>query len=86
MSVLLKDRVWVVLSEIAKRGAYPLHVSRLGIFRMPVSLTDWSDISSISSDLKSSGFKIDTYADKIYVTYKWTEKGSDPLTKDILST
>jgi hypothetical protein len=85
MSALLKDRVWVVLSEIAKRGAYPLHASRLGIFRMPVNLTDWSDISSISSDLKSSGFKIDTYADKIYVTYKWTEKGSDPLTKDILS-
>ena len=66
MSVLLKDHVSVVLSEIAKRGTYPLHFSRLGIFRMPVNLTDWSDISSISSDLKSSGFKIDTYADKIY--------------------
>ncbi|HYA83174.1 MAG TPA: hypothetical protein VEH06_06965 [Candidatus Bathyarchaeia archaeon] len=85
MSVLLKDHVWVVLSEIAKRGTYPLHSSRLGIFRMPVNLTDWSGISSISSDLKSSGFKIDTYADKIYLTYKWTEKALDPLTEDILS-
>jgi len=52
-----------MLSEIAKRGVYPLHASRLGIFRMPVDLTDWSDISSISNDLKSSGFKMDAYAD-----------------------
>ena len=42
MSALLQDRVWVVLSEIAKRGIYPLHASRLGLFRMPVDLTDLS--------------------------------------------
>jgi NAD-dependent dihydropyrimidine dehydrogenase PreA subunit len=85
MSALLKDRVWIMLSEIAKRGVYPLHASRLGIFRMPVDLTDWSDISSISNDLKSSGFKMDAYADRIYATYKWTEKGLDHLTGETLS-
>jgi len=85
MSALLKDRVWVTLSGIAKRGVYPLHASRLGIFRMPVDVTDLSDISSISNDLKNSGFKIDAYADKIYVTYKWTENGLDSLTKETLS-
>jgi NAD-dependent dihydropyrimidine dehydrogenase PreA subunit len=84
MSALLKDRVWIMLSEIAKRGVYPLHASRLGIFRMPVDLTDWSDISSISNDLKSSGFKMDAYADRIYATYKWTEKGLDHLTGETL--
>jgi hypothetical protein len=85
MSALLKDRVWIMLSEIAKRGLYPLHASKLGIFRMPIDVTSSSDISSISNDLKSSGFKIDSYADKIYVTYKWTENGLDPLTKGELS-
>jgi hypothetical protein len=35
--------------------------------------------------LKNSGFKIDAYADRIYVTYKWTEKDLDPLTGDTLS-
>lgn len=74
-----------MLSEIAKRGVYPLHASRLGVFRMPVDLTDWSDISSISNDLKSSGFKMDAYADRIYATYKWTEKGLDTLTGKTLS-
>jgi NAD-dependent dihydropyrimidine dehydrogenase PreA subunit len=73
-----------MLSEIAKRGVYPLHASRLGIFRMPVDLTDWSDISSISNDLKSSGFKMDAYADRVYATYKWTEKGLDHLTGETL--
>lgn len=85
MSALLKDRVWIVLSEIAKRGVYPLHASRLGVFRMPVDLTDWSDISSISNDLKSSGFKMDAYADRIYAAYKWTEKGLDALTGETLT-
>jgi NAD-dependent dihydropyrimidine dehydrogenase PreA subunit len=74
-----------MLSEIAKRGVYPLHASRLGIFRMPVELTEQSDIYSVSNDLKSSGFKIDFYADRIYATYKWTENGLDPLTQEKLS-
>src|SRR5215218_4370766 len=85
MSVLLRDRVWTMLSEVAKRGVYPLHASRLGIFRMPIEITEKSEIQSIMNDLKSSGFKMDTHADRIYVTYKWTEKGVDPVTGKELS-
>src|ERR671938_949132 len=80
MSVLLKDRVWTMLSEVAKRGVYPLNGNKLGIFRIPVEITQKSEIQSILNDLRSSGFKMDTHADRIYVTYKWTEKGVDPLT------
>jgi NAD-dependent dihydropyrimidine dehydrogenase PreA subunit len=79
MSALLKDRVWTMLSEVAKRGVYPLHGNRLGIFRIPIEITEKSEIQSIMNDLKSSGFKMDTHADRIYVTYKWTETGVDPV-------
>ena len=85
MSALLKDRVWVMLSGVAKRGIYPLHASRLGVFRIPTEITERSDISSISNDLKNSGFKIDAYADRIYLTYKWNESGIDPTTQKDLS-
>jgi NAD-dependent dihydropyrimidine dehydrogenase PreA subunit len=77
MSALLKDRVWVMLSEVAKRGVYPLHGSRLGIFRIPVEITGHSDVNAIINSLKSSGFKVDSYADRIYVTDKWTESGTE---------
>ncbi len=77
MSALLKDRVWVMLSEVAKRGVYPLHGSRLGLFRVPVEITGHSDINAIINSLKSSGFKVDSYADRIYVTDKWTESGTE---------
>ena len=80
MSTLLNERVWVMLSDVAKRGVYPLHASRLGIFRLPVDLTDRSEISVIMNSLKSCGFKVDTYADRIYVTHKWTETADNPLT------
>src|SRR5918912_2566917 len=85
MSVLLKDRVWTMLSEVAKRGVYPLNGNKLGIFRIPVEITQKSEIQSILNELRSSGFKMDTHADRIYVTYKWTEKGVDPLTGKELS-
>ena len=85
MSALLKDRVWTMLSEVAKRGVYPLHGNKLGLFRIPVEITDKSDISSIMNDLRSSGFKMDTHADRIYVTFKWIEKGEDPLADEDLS-
>ena len=81
MSALLKDRVWVMLSEVAKRGVYPLHGSRLGIFRIPVEITGHSDVNAIINSLKSSGFKVDSYADRIYVTDRWTESGMDAITK-----
>lgn len=85
MSVLLKDRVWVMLSEVAKRGIYPLHGSRLGVFRLPVDLTELSEISTVMNELKNSGFKIDSYADRIYVTHQWVENGVDLLTQEPLS-
>jgi NAD-dependent dihydropyrimidine dehydrogenase PreA subunit len=85
MSALLKDRVWTMLSEVAKRGVYPLHGNKLGIYRIPVEITEKSEISSIMNDLRSSGFKMDTHADRIYVTHKWTEKGNDPVTGEELS-
>ncbi|HVD08553.1 MAG TPA: ferredoxin family protein [Nitrososphaeraceae archaeon] len=77
----MKDRVWVMLSEVAKRGVYPLHGSRLGLFRVPVEITGHSDINAIINSLKSSGFKVDSYADRIYVTDKWTESGIEAITK-----
>ena len=74
-----------MLSEVAKRGIYPLHASRLGIYRIPIELTENSDIAGIANDLKNSGFKIDRYADRIYVNYKWTEEGMNPLLHQHLS-
>ncbi|HEX6560542.1 MAG TPA: hypothetical protein VF016_00795 [Nitrososphaera sp.] len=85
MSALLKDRVWTMLSETAKRGVYPLHGSKLGIYRIPVEITDKADIASIQNDLRPAGFTMQTHADRIYVTYKWTEKGVDPMTGEDLS-
>src|ERR687888_161706 len=85
MSALLKDRVWTMLSEVAKRGVYPLHGNKLGIYRMPIEITEKADISSIMSDLRSSGFKMDAHADRIYITFKWSEKGNDPITGEDLS-
>ena len=85
MSALLKNRVWAMISEVAKRGVYPLHGSRLGVYRIPVDITEHSDISSIMTDLKNSGFIVDAYADRIYATYKWNEKGIDPLNQEELS-
>jgi NAD-dependent dihydropyrimidine dehydrogenase PreA subunit len=73
-----------MLSEVAKRGVYPLHGNKLGLYRIPIEITDKSDISSIMNDLRSSGFKMDTHADRIYVTYKWAEKGEDPSTSEEL--
>jgi len=85
MSALLKDRVWAMLSGVAKRGVFPLHASRLGLFRIPVEITEHSDISGITNDLRNSGFKVDSYADRIYVTHTWSEDGIDPLTQKRLS-
>jgi NAD-dependent dihydropyrimidine dehydrogenase PreA subunit len=85
MSVLLKDRVWIMLSEITKRGVYPLHNYRLGIFRLPVNLTDESTIGNIANEIKKNGFKVDRYADRIYVKYNWKESDTDSLTGKPLS-
>ncbi|MGI0019053.1 MAG: 4Fe-4S dicluster domain-containing protein [Nitrososphaera sp.] len=85
MSALLKDRVWTMLSETAKRGVYPLHGNKLGIYRIPIEITDKAEIAGIQNDLRSSGFAMGTHADRIYVTHKWTEKGVDSVTGEDLS-
>src|SRR5688572_13705897 len=79
MSTLLTDRVWVMLSEVAKRGIYPLHASRLGLYRIPIDLTSNAEIAEVTSELKNLGFTVETFADRIYVTYKWTEEGFDSI-------
>ena len=61
-----------------------MHGNRLGLYRIPVEITEKSDIAGIMNDLKSSGFKMDTHADRIYVTYKWSEKGEDIITHEEL--
>jgi NAD-dependent dihydropyrimidine dehydrogenase PreA subunit len=35
--------------------------------------------------LRNSGFKVDSYADRVYVTHTWSEDGIDPLTQKRLS-
>ena len=70
-----------MLSEVAKRGVYPLHASRLGLYRIPIDLTNNAEITQIASEMKKLGFSVDTYADRIYITYKWTEEEFDQLEK-----
>ncbi|VFJ12835.1 4Fe-4S dicluster domain-containing protein [Candidatus Nitrosocosmicus franklandus] len=77
MSFLLSDKVWVMLSEVAKRGIYPTHGAKLGIFRLPVELVNQSEITGIVNELKKLGYSLDTFADRIFVTKKWVEKGYD---------
>ena len=74
-----------MLSETAKRGVYPLHGNKLGIYRIPIEITDKAEIAGIQNDLRSSGFAMSTHADRIYVTNKWTEKGVDSVTGEDLS-
>lgn len=64
--------MYVVLSDTAKRGVYPLHAYRYGVFRIPVELTDKKEINEVVSALKGS-FKVDQFADRIYVTHSWKE-------------
>lgn len=81
MSTLLTDRVWVMLSEVAKRGVYPLHASRLGLYRIPIDLTNNAEITQVAAEMKKSGFLVDTYADRIYITHKWYEEEFDQIEK-----
>ena len=80
MSLLLSDKVWVMLSEVAKRGIYPTHSAKLGIYRLPVDIVGQSEVNGIMSELKPHGYVLDTYADRIFVTFKWIEKGFDIYT------
>lgn len=76
MSLLLKDRVYTMESPTAKRGVYPLHGYKLGLYRLPIKLEDPLEIQSIRDGLKDT-FEMDTFADRIYTTYKWKEQSMD---------
>ena len=73
MSLLLKDRVYTMQASTAKRGVYPMHGYKLGLFRMPIKLDDPAEIKSILEGMKKT-FDMDQYADRIYATYYWTEE------------
>jgi NAD-dependent dihydropyrimidine dehydrogenase PreA subunit len=60
-------------STTAKRGVYPLHGYKLGLYRLPIKLDDPLEIKSIVEGLKKT-FAMDTFADRIYATYTWTEE------------
>ncbi|MBI3842221.1 MAG: 4Fe-4S binding protein [Thaumarchaeota archaeon] len=73
MSLLLKDRVYTMESPTAKRGVYPLHGYKLGLYRLPIKLDEPLEMRSIVEGLKKT-FTMDTYADRIYATFTWTEE------------
>lgn len=78
MSLLLKDRVWSMEAPTAKRGVYPLHGFKLGLYRLPINLEDPAEIKSIHDGLKGA-FEMDAYADRIFATYRWKEQNmKDP--------
>ncbi len=76
MSLLLKDRVYSMEAPTAKRGVYPLHGYKLGLYRLPITLDDPDEIASVHDGLKKT-FEMDRYADRVYATYRWTERSSD---------
>lgn len=73
MSLLLKDKVYSVQSATSKRGIYPLHSYKLGLYRLPIKLEDKYEIDSIVSGFKKV-FAMDQFADRIYATYRWKEE------------
>ena len=57
----------------AKRGVYPLHGYKIGLYRLPIKLEDPVEIKSIHDGLKKA-FEMDMYADRIFATYRWKEQ------------
>ena len=65
----------------AKRGVYPLHGFKLGLYRLPINLEDPDDIKSVHDGLKKA-FEMDAYADRVFATYRWKEQNmNDPDAK-----
>ena len=60
-------------STTTKRGVYPLHGYKLGIYRLPIKLEEPLEMKSIVEGLKKI-FTMDTFADRIYATYTWAEE------------
>jgi len=68
-------------ASTAKRGVYPLHGYKLGLYRLPIKLDDPLEIQSVHDGMKNT-FEMDTYADRIYATYSWKEENMpDPEAK-----
>lgn len=81
MSLLLKDRVYTMESPTAKRGVYPLHGYKLGLYRLPIKLEDPAEMKSVAEGLKKT-FTMDTFADRVFATYTWKEENMpDPDAK-----
>ena len=81
MSLLLKDRVYTMESATVKRGVYPLHGFKLGLYRLPFKLDDPLEIKSIHDGLKKA-FEMEIFADRIFATYNWSEENmSDQFAK-----
>ncbi len=76
MSLLLQDRVYTMESATAKRGIYPLHGYKLGLYRLPIKLDNPLEIQSVHDGLKDT-FEMDRFADRIYATYRWKEQNMD---------
>ena len=76
MSYLLQDSVWSMGAKTPKRGVYPLHGYKLGLYRLPITVESLTDMQSIVKGL-SQAFETDTYADRIYVTYRWKEQNME---------
>jgi NAD-dependent dihydropyrimidine dehydrogenase PreA subunit len=60
----------------AKRGVYPLHGFKLGLYRLPITLEDPDEIKSVHDGLKKA-FEMDAYADRVFATYRWKEQNMD---------
>ena len=68
-------------TSTAKRGVYPLHGYKLGLYRLPIKLDEPLEIQSVHDGMKNT-FEMDTYADRIYATYTWNEENMpDPDAK-----
>ena len=81
MSLLLKDRVYTMEAPTAKRGVYPLHGYKLGLYRLPIKLDEPIEIQSVHDGMKKT-FTMDAYADRIYATHSWIEENMpDPDAK-----
>jgi len=50
-----------------------MHGYKLGLYRIPIKLDDPADIKSIMDGMKKT-FEMDSYADRIYATYRWIEE------------
>jgi NAD-dependent dihydropyrimidine dehydrogenase PreA subunit len=68
-------------AKTAKRGVYPLHGFKLGLYRLPIKLEDPVELKSVHDGLKKT-FEMDMYADRIFATYRWNEQNmKDPDAK-----